>query len=73
MNLFLHLFQPILHKTKLIVNLINITNTYSLGIAGWWLPRIIAEVVHNRTVNIRGGRGIISVVFIYLVIQYWCT
>ena len=27
------------------------------GISGWWEAETVHDVVHNRTVNLRGGRG----------------
>lgn len=27
------------------------------GVSGWYTPRMIHEVIHNRTVNLRGGKG----------------
>jgi len=27
------------------------------GIAGWWEDGVIHDAVHNRTVNLKGGRG----------------
>jgi len=30
---------------------------FSTGVAGCWAPHVIHDVVHNRTVNIRGGLG----------------
>ena len=28
-----------------------------LGISGWWEAPLIDEVIHNRTVNLKGGLG----------------
>jgi len=28
-----------------------------LGISGWWESSLIDEVIHNRTVNLKGGVG----------------
>jgi len=27
------------------------------GISGWWEDNVIHDAVHNRTVNLKGGRG----------------
>lgn len=29
----------------------------STGISGWYKPEVIHDIVHNRTVNLRGGLG----------------
>ena len=28
-----------------------------IGVAGWFTPRLIHEVTHNRTINLNGGKG----------------
>jgi len=27
------------------------------GISGWYQPEFIQDVIHNRTVNLKGGKG----------------
>jgi len=36
---------------------LNLCDMCIIGVSGWMEPRLIEEVIHNRTVNLKGGLG----------------